>query len=345
LAFYINPDDQKPYWFWSGQCLLLYGLVVTTIAALIHGVAPYDFIRDLIGFIFLLIPLLFISFLKNKIRAIGFLYVCLFIGLAFSVRTIFPDTLLNIRGSELLYLANSPLVLFSSIFFIGYVAQKLFTRITIENFLLFFLGFLASLICLLAMMNDIRRASFIAVILSLLIFTMIGFVKNPVRTILPLCLLMAILLLLQEDILAVIGQITLKTSQVGLNMRLQEWHAVWQAVNSDTLTLLFGRGWGAMFESPAVGGLSVSFTHSLLSALLLKSGLIGLLLCLVYLFFIFEKLVRVVFSKHIVAGIALFWPFVIAVLFYASYKSLDFGLLLTLIIIWHKTEEPELTYE
>jgi len=340
--FQFDPNNkiQKPSWLWSGKILFLFCLTTSMIVMLMNNNGLHNAIRDFIGFVFLLIPLFLVTLFKNKQRSDMLLYACLFIGLSFSLRTLYPETILNIRGSELLYLANSPLVLFSSIYFIGFGAKKLFDHVTIKNAVIFSLCLVASLICLLAMMQDIRRASFVAVIISALIFAMIGFVQKPVKILLPLALLGVFVFSFQQDIVEIINQITLKTSQVGLNMRLQEWQAVWHAVNGNGISLLLGQGWGATFESPAVGGLPVTFTHSLLSAVLLKSGMIGLLLCLIYLFFIFEKLASVVFINPI-AGIALFWPFMIAILFYASYKSLDFGLLLTLIIIWHNLEKPK----
>ena len=58
----------------------------------------------------------------------------------------------------------------------------------------------------------------------------------------------------------------------------------------------------------------------------------GLFLSLVYLFFIFEKVARLYFSNP-VKGNALIWPLLIPILLYASHKSFDFGLLLSLIVI------------
>jgi len=340
VQFDPNNKTQKPNWLWSGKALFLFCFVTSLIVMLINNNGIHNAIRDFIGFAFLLIPLFLAPFFQTKQRTMMLITASLLIGLSFSLRTLYPDTILNIRGSELLYLANSPLVLFASIYFIGFGAKRLFDHVTIKNAFIFAFCLIASLICLLAMMQDIRRASFVAVIISALIFAIIGFVQKPIKTLLPLALLGVFVFSFQQDIMEIIHQITLKTSQVGLNMRLQELQAVWQTVSGNGFTLLFGQGWGATFESPAVGGLPVTFTHSLLSAVLLKSGMIGLLLCLIYLFFIFEKLASVVFINPI-AGIAFFWPFMIATLFYASYKSLDFGLLLTLIIIWHNLENPK----
>lgn len=338
-GFKLKVKQRQPFWVLAAHILFIFGLSVPVIIAVINGAEFFDIIRDLIGFLFLIVPLFLCQFLKTEKRKKVFILLCVFVGFVFSIRTLFPDNILTLRGDELLYLANSPLVLFTSIFLMGQGSKKLFEKGTLKNFLLFFIFFIGAIICLMAMMDDIRRASFVAVIISMIFLGGIGFYKNPLRVLLPLMLLALTLFLFQQEFQQIVQQITLKTSQVGMNMRMQEWLAVWDVVSADWRSFLFGLGWGAVFESPAVGGLPVTFTHSLLSALLLKSGMIGLLLCLVYLFFIFEKLMDVVFSNPVM-GLALFWSFVIPVLFYASYKSLDFGLLLTLILICHNFKKP-----
>ena len=114
-------------------------------------------------------------------------------------------------------------------------------------------------------------------------------------------------------------------------MRLEEAQAVWLSVADSPLTLLFGQGWGATLESPAVGGIRVNYTHSILSGMLLKTGLAGLFLTVAYLAAIAVRLGRLAGSRPLLAG-ALAGPLLINIFFYASYKSLDFGLILLLIV-------------
>jgi len=103
-----------------------------------------------------------------------------------------------------------------------------------------------------------------------------------------------------------------KTRVHGGNMRLDEGVAVLEMIGRDLPSALFGTGWGGTFQSPAVADIRVNFTHSLPSALLLKTGLIG-----------FDRTV----------GFMLSGPLLISSLLYASYKSLDFGFLLLLIVV------------
>ena len=138
-----------------------------------------------------------------------------------------------------------------------------------------------------------------------------------------------------EIVLASIWQ---KTEIVGLNARIQEWATVFDFISKDALTFLFGAGWGGRIENPAVGGLSVNYTHSLISSLLLKTGMVGTSLILAGCFWpVFSRLKRLISEKsafsYIVIGAA-FLPFMISVLLYASYKSLGFGLILCVFLIF-----------
>jgi len=123
-----------------------------------------------------------------------------------------------------------------------------------------------------------------------------------------------------------------KSSLVGANMRAEEWAAVWGQISQHPLTLIFGRGWGAFFASPAVADIEVSYTHSLLSMMLLKIGVLGFGLCVLYIGALFLALLRC-FRGGEVLVLALAAPLLIDVFLYAAYKSLDFGLLLGMISV------------
>ena len=91
-----------------------------------------------------------------------------------------------------------------------------------------------------------------------------------------------------------------------------------------------GLGWGGTFESPAVGDVRVNYTHSFVSCMLLKSGMLGAALAVAYLIGSFIGITRLL-PRHLVLGLALAGPLLIDSVLYASYKWLDFGLLLLLI--------------
>ncbi|HPF78474.1 MAG TPA: hypothetical protein PLF01_04180 [Alphaproteobacteria bacterium] len=330
--FYSLPQSQEK-WFLAAMVFALYGFSVPFITALMHQTEITVILRDLIGFVFLCLPLFFVPFVQgNTDGQKFFLFTLIVIGVVFSARVLFPDFILWKSSLELLYLANSPLVLFTAIFLLSRAFQEIFDKVTIRRFVVcsVFLGLAA--IPLLAMFVDLQRASVLALGITAVFLGLLGLIKAPVKMAAPLLVFGWLCFLAYPYVLEIIENVEIKTSQVGLNMRLQEIYAVWDNTGQSWLGILFGQGWGSSFPSPAVGGLQVTYTHSLLSYVFLKMGLAGLFLTLIYLFFIFEKLLRLYFIDP-VKGNALMWPLIIPIFLYASHKSFDFGLLLSLIIL------------
>lgn len=339
FSYALNAREE--YWMLAAQIFFLYGVFVPLILAGINGWSPQIIVRDVIAFIFLCSPLFFFNFIKNKKMEALFFNLCLLIGVLFAIRVLVPHFLLFRNTTELLYLANSPLVLMSTIFLMVLAAYYVFQTISFNRVIkAIVIAGLASL-PLMAMFIDLQRASFAALVLSTISLGLIGFVQAPKKMILPISLYLVCFFVFQDYALALLDGVNLKTSQVGLNMREQELMAVWNTASESTLSLLLGQGWGSHFASPAVGYLNVTFTHSLLSYILLKTGLIGLCLCLVYFYFIFEKLVRL-YCSNPVKGNALIWPFIIPIFLYASHKSFDYGLLLTLILVMSSRQKKAL---
>lgn len=315
------------------QVLFLCGLILPSISGVYYGNDPMLILRDVLAFAFLALPL----FLAEKFAAND--AVCrllpallVFAGLAFALRTLMPAFNVWIAPDELLYLSNSPLALFAAVFLTGLFWKNLMAHT--RHSLLLAAGCLAGVgILLAAMLLDVQRATIGAVILTLLFLVLLSAVQSPRRAALPfliLCIVVAVLYPLVSDTLQVMAQ---KTASVGFNMRTQEALAVFNAMSASPESLFIGRGWGSVFASPAVAGLDVNYTHSFLTTMALKGGLIlfalAVLTVLTALYEIF-----LIFQRDKAAGLALLWPLLIPVLLYASHKSLDFGLLLLLIGMW-----------
>ncbi len=331
-------SERKDKWVLSITCLFLYGCSIPVIGALMNDVSISAVLRDMVGFLFLCLPLFLVPFIKgNTVQETSsknryFLISVLLIGLIFSLRVVFPDFFVWRSSTPLLYLANSPLVLFSALFLFSLALYKVFEKITFQNLgsSIFYLALAA--IPFAAMLVDLQRASILAIILTAAFLLFLGGIKAPLKSIFPVIFIAIILVVAFPYLLDVMKNVGVKTSQVGLNMRLQEIYALWDAMRGSWLFILFGQGWGSSFASPAVGELQVTFTHSLLSYVFLKMGLVGLFLTLVYLFFIFEKLLSLYFSSPL-KGITLMWPLLIPIFLYASHKSFDFGLVLSLVLL------------
>lgn len=302
--------------------LLMFGMSVPLVTAFFAGYPLDDILRDLIPFLFLCLP-----FFINPARYEDvFLRVCLIVGVMFAVRVLGQGLDLFPPQTELLYLANSPLVLMAAIIGLGRAAIDVYRRrLTIESFVFFSGG----LVCLLAMLIDVQRATITAVIVSLATLGLIGFFRAPKRMIWPVVIALAIILSSWEIIASAWHGMATKTALVGVNMRWQEALAVHERLQGNWLHMFFGIGWGGRFESPAVGGWSVTYTHSLLSYMFLKTGLVGVGAVLVALGACLYNIVR----HPSLLSLALFWAVLIPVFFYASYKSLDFGLVLVLAVM------------
>ncbi len=326
--------ERKRYWKSAGQIFLLYGLSIPLIVSVLAGYAPKAIIRDLIPFIFLFLPL----FLLQVIRARPYYFrvilfsVCM-IGVLFSIRSVAMRYALGCPywcGTELLYLENMPTVLFSCLFLIGASMQSVARRFTLRSCLIAFALLALSLVPLISMILTLQRASVGAVFLYVVLLWGYHFYKSPSRACGVLLVLLVALSVAGLSFYGIFSSLLVKTQKVGLNMRPQEFASVWQVATVDPLSFLFGIGWGGSFASPAVGGLNVNFTHNFFSSLFLKTGVLGIICGIAYISGLLERLIRVILKAPML-GLAIFMPILIDITLYASFKSLDFGLMLLMI--------------
>jgi hypothetical protein len=326
-----------------------YGLSVPVIMAMIYGASLSDILRDVIPFLFLMLPLLYGWVTTYNPRL--FLVMVVLAGIIFSIRTCwgyFPILLTPAQwgqGAPLdtLYLANSPEVLFSSLallslLFVRFAGEKMI----LPHQILISLGILiSSMIPIVATSLMMSRAGLGAVVLYFVLLSFVMFVRRPIRIGFILSLIGFVGLVVLQPVIETFLQPFLmalyqKTELVGLNSRAQEWGTVINLVSGDIVTFLFGIGWGGRFDNPAVGGLEVNFTHSLISSLLLKSGLVGLIIIFAAVAIPIVRTLKILISNReqssdrlgILIFIAALAPFLIATLLYASYKSFGFGLIL-----------------
>lgn len=315
------------------QVLFLCGLILPTASAVYFGNDMMLIARDIAAFAFIGLPL----FLSEKYagdektaRLLPALLV--FAGLAFAVRTLIPTFNIWIPQRELLYLSNSPLSLFAGAFLIGLLWTALMERG--RRAILVAAACLAGIAVLIAaMLLDVQRATIGAMALTLVILALFSFVQAPRRAALPIAMIALMAALLYPLVSETAQAIAQKTAMVGMNMRTQEAIAVFDTLSAQPESLFVGRGWGAVFSSPAVAGLDVNYTHSFLTTMALKGGLVMLgfavLAVLAALYQIF-----LIFQGDRVRGLSLLWPLFVPVLLYASHKSLDFGLILLLTGVW-----------
>ncbi len=292
------------------QILFLTGLTLSTIIGVYNGNDRVLILRDLLAFSFLALPLFLAKSFQHADKAGQYFSAALvFAGLCFSLRTVMPVFNIWIPQGELLYLSNSPLALFAAVYLAGFGWN------CIEN-------------------PSVKKILWaIAALSGLAVLALFRIVQAPRKALLPIivfAVLGCVFYPMADDALYAMAQ---KTAHVGMNMRLQEAEAVFAFLQSSPVTIMLGAGWGAVFASPAVGGLDVNYTHSLLTTLALKGGfvlfMLGLFVTLAGLYQIF-----LIFQRDRAKALAVFWPFVIPIFLYASHKSFDFGLILLLISVW-----------
>lgn len=321
----------------SGSAIFLgYGLTVPVILGLVRGHDLVAMVRDLIPFLFLFLPVVYKEVAGNKFFFLYFPKVLVLMGLLFSIRTIGAgwqregESLWEVSLSappDFLYLANSP--------------EVLFAELALQMSAFHYLGMLGRwrrgvlMFCLAVIpvvaMSIMQQRAFLFVSLACMgVLSGIMMWRSPkgfLRCFLFLGGAAAILYPFLENVFT---GLMLKTQLVGLNSRLQEWAAVWDVLSVSAERSLFGMGWGEVFENPAVGGLPVGYTHSFLSYLWLKTGLVGVVLAAwagVSLLKGSER-ARVTIVFWLIPALL---PLLVTLILYASHKSLGFGLLIFLV--------------
>lgn len=334
-------EESAPSWLLPARLLLVFGLSIPLLTALVNGHGLPLILRDIIPFLFLLLPL-FLPFNfggQERLRQI-FPYLLCLMGLVFAVR-VMGNFFFHAGSGQFLpgfipdpgNLVNAPTVLFAALFLTGVGGLTLIYAAKVQSVFAVLGCFALALVLLAAMAGIGQRAHIGAWALVVLFWIMLLACKRPLALgRLSLVVLAAGLLAwpLAADIAQGLAQ---KTSMVGLNNRIEEARTVWESFHDRPAALIFGQGWGATIVSPAVGPNPVNYTHSLITTYLLKTGLLGLALVLLYLGALGCGIWRILWV-HPVAALAVAAPFFIDIFLYASFKSLDFGLLLTLIALW-----------
>lgn len=327
-------------WERAARNLLLYGLTIPVLGGIAAGHGSGAMIRDIIAFLFLLLPLFMSGLCARKdVYTRPLIFFTLLIGILFSLRVLEPvfapqtGPVWYIQPpADPFYLANAPTVLFAAMLLAGLAAKTVYETTALRRLLFAGCCALLSFFPLAAMMLITQRASMGVIVLATAALAAIGFAKNPRRAVMPL-LMLAVAAWAGWDAIAFIGrEAAQKTAAVGLNMRWAEAMAVMNELSGAPLAVLFGKGWGATVASPAVGGVTVNFTHSLITTYWLKTGLAGLSLALVYFVHMGLILLRML-RRWPVYALALAGPLAIDTLLYASFKSLDFGLILLAVVI------------
>ena len=323
-----RPDPSCRWLRW----LFFYGMSVVIITGLIKGGALPLMIRDVLPFFFVCLPLFFRRLVEDTPgREHLFLFFCWGLGCAFAVRVLGPFYGFLPEQEELFYLANSPVLLFTAICAVGYAFENLQQIFSAKAALKFVICIGGAVLCVAAMGLDVQRATIGAVFLSLLFLILQTLVKAPRRLVLPVIVIGGVTFVYAPVLADLLEAMNTKTLAVGLNNRLEDFEAVLKSAELSLFSVLFGQGWGATYHSPAVEMMAVPYTHSFLTYMFLKGGVVMALLAVMVLVSALRRIWLIYRRGECVFALALFWALVIPYFLYASHKSLDFGLILLLI--------------
>lgn len=308
------------------------GLFIPLLVGALYGHNTGDMLRDMAAYLILFLPL----FYRRSVRQVGHLYFYLltFVGCAFSFRTLFSygaglwdiHTWISGVPPDTLYLANSPEVLFTALYGIGFAGVRFIRGKYGEAALYGVLAFFP----LLAMTVMMQRAG-----IALCAVLTAGILVHAMW----ICPWRAVILLAGIGLLVwgfgatepqIVSAFLSKNEITGWNGRDREWGQVLSLVSQDFEHALFGLGWGGRFENPAVAGLEVNYTHALFSSIVLKSGFVGIFILGGAGVFFAQRLGRGFSASLLLSPLtyALVFPLILGLLLYASYKSLGFGLLI-----------------
>lgn len=330
-------------WMRAGQALLLYGLSVPVITGLARGNDPVLMLRDVIPFVFLLMPLFLYPLVRGSMaRLVVLTMAAATVGLAFSWRVVVPAFLESHGMGALLartvppdpgYMANAPTVIFSSLLLAGLAGMRMMASLRLPS--LVAAGAMAGAAALpfVTMALIMQRASIWLWLAGAAYLMARGFAWRPYRALPVMAAGLVAAAVAAPWVAGLMADLAAKNAAVGLNSRWQEAQAVMDAVGGDLWGVIFGRGWGATIVSPAVGGETVNFTHNLFTTYWLKAGLCGIAVVAVYIAALGRLLWPMLRTAPVMA-VALGVPLAIDVALYASFKSLDFGIILLLIALW-----------
>lgn len=334
-ALWKTPLPDAVNWVYAGRMALLFGMILPVLVGIMQGNQQGAALRDIVWLCFMVMPVFLIGIFPAR-QYKRFVALCVFAGVTLALREI-----LRVLGAEsailggaeaTAYLGNSPLVLFSAIMLAGYGLAILIEHP--RRFIFAFFLLTLSLIPIGAMVVGMQRASLGLFVFSLFILGFSGVRMRPFRALACLMVFGTIVAVFWQDISALGSVLMEKTAQVGFNRRAEEWLAVWNHISANPINVLLGTGWGGVYKSPAVGGMSVHFTHGALSFVLLKTGIAGLFVFGFYFYTLSRKIWNILMQasalRSLALGLALFCPFMIDVTLYASFKSFDYGVLLVL---------------
>ena len=316
----------------AGTLAFNYLLWFPLLRGMLSGTNAEDVYRDVVPLMFLFLPVLLVpgSTLMLRMLTLGLAAV----GVLFSLRWWWPGLAFRQVGRFAMaegdgYLLNSPAVLFAAVWLPLLALERLERKPGPASIILGAVLCGGAVIAGSALAGAVHRAALILAVAVVAGFAAWHARHKPLLSMLVVGML-AVAALSGDQLAGTIQQVAWKTETYGLNERSAEAAAVLEQVGASWADLLFGQGWGALVRSPAVGGMWVSYTHSFMTYMLLKTGLIGCLVTLAYLMSLLPSLLRLMRIDPPLA-VALIPPLGLGLFAHTSFKYMCFRLLLAVV--------------
>ncbi|MDH6673552.1 hypothetical protein M2277_004217 [Paenibacillus sp. LBL] len=309
----------------------------------VYGWDMTDIIRDLIPCVYLFVPLLLLPAMKRStLNWLAILpWIISVMGVILSIRFYLVVQISPLEVGRMyyfdnfLYLPYDPSVSFAGVFL---PIMAVHTWKSASPFR--WLGSIAMLtggfLALGSLMAVAQRAPLALAVLCFAVYFLVSSRKSMNKLIIGLIVLVAAGIFAQEQISNSFELLVSKQEDFGANGKTDELAAVLAETSASPYSMLFGVGWGGLFHDPAVNNILVSYTHSAVSFFLLKGGLIGIAVLMSYLGWIMYRALQRFTMVMLPYMLAAFVPVVIGLLFQVSYKTLSYGMILTLICLIHK---------
>ncbi|NBC32024.1 MAG: hypothetical protein GVY13_05050 [Alphaproteobacteria bacterium] len=329
-------------WHIVGTLALVALVWVPSLLGAADGAPAARLLRDALPLLFLFIPLFLAAAdgSPGRDRALGLALLCglaaiglLFAGRFFLITGVTPGVAQLVAPSDgLLYLANSPAVLFAAIFLpLGAMASFGETGRSLGVRLAVLVGGLAGGgLCLAALAATLQRAALAAAALAFALYALRAVLVRPAALVPLSALALAIWVAAGPYLAGVYELLALKTELVGFNQHGAEIAVAGGHLAASLTAALIGGGWGLLLETPAVPGYRVAYLHALPLYMTVKTGLIGTLLLLAYLAML--ACAAPGLWRHAPAlCLAVLAPLAVGFLVQPSFKYLTYGLLLAIL--------------
>lgn len=333
-------DPHLARWETPALLALAWLLWVPLLRGLWVGWVPGDMVRDVVPLFYLFLPVLLVPLFMDGRREVARRLLgwgLMLAGAAFALRWWkqahwgFGAVGLRAMADGGAYLLNAPSVLFAGIA-LPLTGVRMLARGGAAWWVAGAACVAVGALCLVALAGAVHRMALGLAAIAFLAAGLWRARRSPLAVGLALAGLAALSLAFPEAVGGALTQVAEKNRLAGANSRWEEAVAVIALTIADPGSFLFGQGWGSLIVNPAVGGWRVSYTHTLPTYALAKTGVLGALALAAYGLALAPRAVEAL-RRDPGLAVAALPPLAISFCAHTSFKYLDTGLLLTLLLL------------